>query len=485
MPESRSPSPSARSSVCLQAGADGPALSTVERPADKSGMHPLRRNALVMPIALALSLGAAAPAAIAAPEVLIADEGAAMSVATDPGSGRSIVISGRAARGSRDHPALELVATALDRGGRPSAAGSQIGEGMTPDMTFVGGPQVSVAVDVRRGRHLVAWSAHREGMGRTPCAAPPTPPWLTSPDDPPCAIVDREIHVRLVDRLGRPVGPQRQVTSIGPPASGEFSSAGAVVAYDARADTFLLVFAGRVSGDGARAALFSQRLRHDGRPLGDARRLALRRETLSVAPLAQLAADPRGGHLLVYTWGATAAQRRLYARRLTSDGRPAGRTTALTAAGAGSVQLAFDRRRRRALAVYSPAAPGAEQGVRARLLTTGGRPLAGPVDLPYRLGTGPVAVASDSQSGGWIYAFVRQRDRLVRQLLVQRARPTGRPAGTARLVSQPDHRASEPAVAAAPGGTLLAAWSETEIACDSGGGCRTGAASVHARLIRP
>ncbi|HEV2058336.1 MAG TPA: hypothetical protein VGR11_03200, partial [Solirubrobacteraceae bacterium] len=105
--------------------------------------------------------------------------------------------------------------------------------------------------------------------------------------------------------------------------------------------------------------------------------------------------------------------------------------------------------------------------------------------LRYRLGAGPVVVASDPAHGGWAYGFVRASAGPARQVFVQRATSTGRPAGTARMVSQPGHRAAEPLVTATGGGMLLAGWTDTEIVCDAGGGCVSGAASVRTRLIRP
>ena len=149
------------------------------------------------------------------------------------------------------------------------------------------------------------------------------------------------------------------------------------------------------------------------------------------------------------------------------------------------MELAFDGRRRRALVVYTPATPGGEDGVRARLLTAGGRALARPVDLPYRLGNGPVIVASDPRRGGWAYAFVREGKGLVTRVHLQRANADGQPAGSVQLVSQADHRAYRPTVTPVPGGALLVSWGEDQIVCHSSGSCTTGTTSVRARRIRP
>lgn len=455
------------------------------RSADKSRMHPSRCAALGALSAALACLALAAPVATAAPEIIVGEsQGILMNVAADPDSGRSLAITGRAMTDPHGYISFDLFASAIGSRGRADGAARSIGDGMKPDMAFNGGAQVSVAADSRRGRRLVAWSAHKDGMGQTACQSPA--PSLTFSWDLPCAQLDTEIFVRVLDRAGRPIGPQRQVTSIGPRASGQFGSSSASVAYDARADTFLLVFAARVTGVDAQAAIVAQRLRPDGEPIGGPRPLALQPAPVSIAPVSRLAADPRGGYLLAYTWGETFRDRRLYTRRLTPAGRTAGPTTALTTRGAGSVELAFDRRRRRALVVYSNAVPGAKSGFRARLLTAGGRPLAATADLPYRMGTGPVIVASNPDRGGWAYGFVREGDGLAREVLVQRASSTGRPTAAARLVSQPGHRAFEPAITAIPGGTLLVAWSEQPIRCDAGGGCIGGGGdSIHARLIRP
>ena len=119
----------------------------------------------------------------------------------------------------------------------------------------------------------------------------------------------------MLDRTGRAVGPERQVSSTGPPASGLFRAGAATVAYDARSDSYLVTFAALVTGDSEDAALVAQRLRPDGSPLGEARTLALQPEPLAKRPNATLVADPRGGYLLVYIWGQYNRQA-IYARRL-------------------------------------------------------------------------------------------------------------------------------------------------------------------------
>ncbi|MBW3607980.1 MAG: hypothetical protein KY463_06445 [Actinobacteria bacterium] len=437
-------------------------------------------------VVLLACVAATAPAAHAAPEVVVADgDGVLMAVAAEPGSGRSIAITGRAAPDGNGFVSLDLFASPLDAAGRPAGPKQLVGGGMKPDFSLIGGAQLSVATDTKRRRHLVAWSAHKPGMGRTACPPSGLQPSLMTADLPPCFTDDTEIFVRVVERTGRARGPERPVTNVGPPSSGMFSSAGASIVYDAKTDTVLLVFAARLTGEAGRAALLAQRLRPDGTPLGPPRRLALRPQALSAGPLTRLVADPRGGHLLAYTWGERDDDRRLYARRLTPAGQPSGPTRTLSADAVGGVQLAFDRRRRRALVVYSSAVPGAENGVRARLLSAAGRPLAAAANLPYRLRAGPVVVASDPARGGWAYGFVRDSSGPARQVFVQRATSTGRPAGTPRMVSQPAHRAGEPLLASTGGGTLLVGWTDTKIACDFGGGCVTGTSSVRTRLVRP
>ncbi|HEV2060670.1 MAG TPA: hypothetical protein VGR11_15055, partial [Solirubrobacteraceae bacterium] len=267
----------------------------------------MRSPRFVVPAALvALLAGFAtvAPAAHAAPEVVVAGgDGVLMAVAAEPGSGRGIAITGRGAPDGNGFISLDLFASALDAAGRPSGAKQSVGGGMKPDFSLIGGAQLSVATDTKRRRHLVAWSAHKAGMGRTPCPPSGLQPSLMTADLPPCFTDDTEIFVRVVERTGRARGPERQVTNVGPPSSGMFSSAGGSIVYDAKTDTMLLVFAARLSGESGRAALVVQRLRPDGTPLGAPRPLALRPQAQSAGPLTRLVADPRGGHLLVYTWG--------------------------------------------------------------------------------------------------------------------------------------------------------------------------------------
>lgn len=448
-----------------------------------------QRPALVatLLVALAAAVACAVPPAHAAPEVVFAQGESLMNVSAEPDAGTSLAITGRRLRDRFGHDSYDLRASPLDASGQTRGSGRLFGGAMKADMGMGSPPFVAVATDTRRGRHLVAWPAHKPGMGRTPCPPSELPPVFVFATNPQCAWTDSEIFVRVLDRSGSARGPERQVTSIGPPDRGEFSSAGAALAYDERNDSALLVFAARATGDEFRAALFAQRLSADGTPAGPVRLLALQPQPVGVGPLlARLAADPRGGFLLAYTWGSGLDDRRLFTRRLRHDGRPTGATSTVTGDGVGDIRLAFDRRRRRALVVYSSSAPGAETGVRARLLAAEGRPIAAPVDLPYRLGHGLPVVTSDRTRGGWTYGFVREFGTLRRlQVLVQRAQSTGEPDSAAQLVSQADHEAYMPAVAAVRGGTVLAAWGENEMPCPVGTGCMAGAPRVHARLIRP
>ena len=449
-------------------------------------MPALRRALLALLLAVVVCAGSPSPRALAATEVVIAN-GGFMDLAIDPGSGRGVAISSDLAPGSRPgNMTMRLYASALDATGRPSGAANLFGDGFSPD--FMGPHLIAMATDVRRGRHLVAYTATKPGMGSSPCEPLPTPPpgAIVFPTDPQrqCAIVDQEIFVRVLDRAGRAVGPERQITSVGAPASGLFRSGAPNVSYDARSDSYVVVFSALVTGDQQASALLSQRLRADGAPLGAPRALALQPEALAYRPQAALLADPRGGSLLVYTWGQ-AGQQRLYARRIRADGALQGPTSTLTGTGIGAFEVDFDRRRRRALVVYTRGG-GVEDGIRARLLSAAGRPLADPANLPYRIGAGAITVASDNDSGRWLYGFVREGKALERQAFVQSADRQGALQGPARALS-PDSNSSAapPLLTPARRGTVLARWFQAPINCDSGGGCTTGSGSLHLRLIRP
>jgi hypothetical protein len=457
--------------------------------ADTPIMRPLRSTVLppwlsapALALAAVLALASAPPAAQAAAEAVFARGESLMNVSTDPDRGTSLAITARRWQDDLNHDYYDLFASPLNAAGQPRGTSRPIGGAMVADWGMSSPPHVVAAADTRRNRHLVAWAAHKPGMAREPCApaAPPLPPVFVFPSDPQCARKDTEIFVRVVDRNGAARGPERQVTSIGPPTEAEFSSAGATLAYDERSDSALLVFGAHATGDEFRAALFAQRLAADGAPMGPVRRLALQPAPQSLVPLlARLVADPRGGFLLAYTWGGP-RDGRLYTRRLRADGRPSGGTTALTGEGVGDFRLTFDRRRRHALVLYSSSIPGADNDLRARLLRADGRPVGGPIDLPYPLGRGLPFAASDPDGGGWTYGFlreVRKADNLPgnHHLFVQRAGPSGAPSGPEQLVSQPEHEAYEPVVAGLAGGTALAVWGEDE--CPAGTPCLSGAPS--------
>lgn len=203
-------------------------------------MSALRRALLALLLAVVVCAGSPSPRALAATEVVIAN-GGFMDVAIDPGSGRGVAISSDLAPGSRPgNMTMRLYASALDATGRPSGAANLFGDGFSPD--FMGPHLIAMATDVRRGRYLVAYTATKPGMGSSPCEPLPTPPpgAIVFPTDPQrqCAIVDQEIFVRVLDRAGRAVGPERQITSVGAPASGLFRSGAPNVSYDARSDSY-------------------------------------------------------------------------------------------------------------------------------------------------------------------------------------------------------------------------------------------------------
>ena len=428
------------------------------------------------------------PGALAAGEVDVSvGEGGAVSVGSDPSSGRSLVVWGQGVPDGHGYVSLDLHSRVIDEDGSPAGPPRRIGGGAKPSMLFGGGGQMAaIAADSRRQRHLVAWAAHKPGMGRTPCSpAPPVNPLFG--EQPACAQADTEIFIRLLDRHGRPLGNELKVSNVGPPDSGEFFAASPTLAYDERSDSYLLIYTGALTTDQNQGALFVQRIKPNGYPDGPAAALRVQPQRSSHGPATRLAADPRGGFLLVYSWGATSTSRGLFAQRLTAAGKLTGTRSSLPTAaggGAGSVELAFDRRRRRALLVSSTSAPGSS-GYQAQQLRASGAPATAPVTLNLPDSNGAVLVASDPRRGGWSYGFGDTAPRLVSRVYVQRANAAGRPLATPRLVTAPDARALEPRLSATPGGTLIVAWSQQPINC-AASACTIGAPdTIMARLIRP
>jgi hypothetical protein len=445
-------------------------------------------------VGLALLAGIGAPPARAAPEVVIPNGGFA-DLAIDPATGRSVGISSDTAPGSvAGNMTMRLYATALAADGRPIGPPRMFAPVWSPDLM---GPRlVSVATDTRRGRHLVAYTASQPGMGISPCRplSPPSTPeaaamqaWLVG-DRSGCTVHDREIFVRLLDRAGRAIGPERQISSIGPAASGLYGSGAANVAYDRRSDSYLVVFNALATGDEDATAVLSQRLRPDGRAIGAPRVPALAPERMTARPQTSLVADPRGGYLLVYLWGQP-PQQVLYARRMAPDGTPVGPTSVLTGKGIGGFELDVDARRRRVLVVYTRSG-GIDDEIRARLLSLTGQPLGDVLDLPYAVGGGGVYVAAEPAGGRWVYGFSRAGNVLESQAFVQVADGAGRPQGPVRALSPAAGVSSgSPLVTTARGGNVLARWGETPVVCADGPYgeyCGYGASSaLHLRVMRP
>jgi hypothetical protein len=444
-------------------------------------------------LAVLLAMLAAVGAAPAAADVVLPDAGFA-DLAIDPGSGRSVAISSDTAPGSvAGNMTMRLFATALAADGRPIGPARVFAPVWSPDL--MGPHLVSVATDTRRGRHLVAYTASQPGMGISPCrplpaAAPEAAAmqaWLAG-DLSGCTIHDREIFVRVLDRAGRAVGPERQVSAIGPAASGLYGSGAANVAYDRRSDSYLLVSNALATGDEDATAVLSQRLRPDGRPLGGPRVPALQPTPTTARPQTSLVADARGGYLLVYLGGQPPRQV-LYARRLEPDGAPSGPTSVLTGKGIGGFELDVDVRRRRVLVVYTRSG-GVDDEIRARLLNLAGEPIGDILDLPYATGGGGVYVAAEPATGRWLYGFSRRGKELESQAFVQRADAAGRPQRPARPLSpSAGFSSGSPLLTTARGGNVLARWGETPVVCaagDYGEYCEYGTSStLHLRLIRP
>jgi len=443
-------------------------------------------------VLLAMLSIAAAPTRAEA-DVVIPDGGFA-DLATDLGTGRSVAISSDIAPGSvAGNMTMRLYATALAADGRPTGAARMFAPVWSPDL--LGPHLIAVATDTRRGRHLVAYTASKPGMGISPCRPlPPAAPeaaamqaWLAG-DLSGCATHDREIFVRVLNRAGRAVGPERQVSSVGPAASGLHGSGAATLAYDRHSDSYLVVFNALATGDQEATAVLSQRLAPDGRRVGTPRVPALAPEPTTPRPQTSLVADPRGGYLLVYLWGR-APQQVLYARRMDPAGAPSGPTSVLTGKGIGSFELDVDARRRRVLVVYTRSG-GVDDEIRARLLNLAGEPIGDILDLPYAIGGGGVYVAAEPASGRWLYGFSRRGKELESQAFVQGANGAGRPQGPARPLSPAGGTSSgSPLLTTARGGNVLARWGETPVVCaagEYGEYCGYGTSStLHLRLVRP
>jgi hypothetical protein len=463
------------------------ALTSCAGHVDRKSMRRLPTRSLILPLALAL-IAWGVPAATAAPEAeLFAGDGGAVSLDLDPATGQTLAVWGRGVPDGHGFVSLDMYARMVGEDGRPRAAARRIGGGGKPSLLFGGGGQMTaMATDSRRHRRLVAWAAHKPGMGRSPCATTLTPAQLALFGEPACERADTEIFARLLDRNGRPLGNELQVSDIGPRDRGEFASAAPALAFDGQADSYLLVYAAAVTGDDTRGALFAQRIKRSGYLDGAPTRLALQPQAVSFAPVSRLVADPRGGYLLVYAWGEQTSQG-LFAQRLTASGALAGGPVALAPAdgtGVGSFELAFDGLRRRALLVSSTGAPGSS-GFSAEQLKASGVPATSPVPVPAGDGNGNIRVAPDTRAGGWTYAFVRDGPRLVSRVYVQRASASGRPLGRAIAVTGEDDRASEPSLAATGRGTVVVGWADEPVTCQANACTGGGVGTVNVRLLRP
>lgn len=445
----------------------------------------MRARSLLVGVVLALAVPAATAHA-GAPVDLSGRTGGSPALAADPSSGRTLALWGRPGPDGFGNVSLSLSARVLSAGGRPIDTPRQIAVGLKPAL-FVPGTVAVAAADPRRGRFLVAYAAHRPGMARAPCPVIPAagPPLPAGPIV--CAITDTEIFVRLLDRRGRPLGPERQVSSVGPAERADTAGTAPVIAFDERSGSYLIVYAGTVDSAGDRAALYARRLSGAGVPEGEAVPLGPQPGAVAQSPYTRLAGDPRGGFLLAYLWGQSATDRALLTQRLGADGRPTTTTQTLPTpggAGAGSVEMAFDRRKRRALVITSTSAPGSS-GFQAQQLRADGQPATPPVRLPDGGGNGPVLAAAHPRAAGWVYTFARSARRLARRVYVQRASAGGRTIGRRRLVTPAGARASEPQLATTSRGGVVVAWSEEAINCRGSACTGTQRLRTYARVVTP
>ena len=338
---------------------------------------------------------------------------------------------------------------------------------------------ISVATDVRRGRHLVAYT-RPSGMGSSPASAPRPPPGaIVFPADAQreCATLDRRSScacsiarafrsVRSGRSRARAVG-ERDV-SLGKPN----------VAFDARADPMSWSFSALLTGDQQAAALLSQRLRRRG---------AAGRATPARPAVRALSYRRKRRCLPIH--GAARCSSICGARAVSSvftppnevDGALQGPTSVLTGTGIGS---------------FESISIG---GGGARLSSTprwgcGGRhsrtatpcrrsPARRTRDLPYRIGAGAISVASDNDSGRCCTGSARGKALETPGVRSKRRQPR-RPEALARAAPDSNSAAAPPLLTAGRRGTVLASGSSRRsCATPAAAVRRTG--SLHLRLIRP
>ncbi len=404
---------------------------------------------MVRRVRIALAAAALCCSADVAQAADLAVEGGDVRFPAEASSRGTLAVFSRFERAADGTAGLDVLARRVGADGRPQGDAVLVGKGAAPGPGLVG-EAYAVAFDRRRTRWLVAWSGREPGMAQASCGPPQTFPVST----PACVQAKREVFVRVVDADGGVADPARRITATGDPGDAYASGAAPAVAYDSRADRFLLV---SVAADPRRlgGTLVSHVLDRAGAPVRDGTTLPL----TGNAAATELVSGPDGGYLLGFAGfgGSDPAERELRVRPLTAAGRPRGRTVTVSPSGgpgASGIRLAMDRDRGEALAVWAEARSGASSGFRARRLTVGGRPRGGGVPLPFTVGTGRVDVVGFGR--GWLFGVTEERPEIGHAVLVHRGRADGRVVGAARVVSDDD--AVTPGLADLGKGRALVGW---------------------------
>jgi hypothetical protein len=279
-------------------------------------------------------------------------------------------------------PDNEVYARSVLSGGRPRGPVVRVSQMGPEGVPGYQAANPAVAFNSRRREFLAAWSGNGTSEARRACPAPPPGPFPVPPHlGGDCYETDEEIYVRVLDRVGRPRGPQRRITSIGPDDRVEYPAYLSSLIYNRTANEYLVVFSAVVADNRARE-VFVQRLDSRGQEIGaDDRRLTNRTPGLFPGGGSQPVADGRAvwdpsskRYLLVYSFNPGGEEDKLYSLLLSARGKPLRADRSLRQRGA-SVALALNRKAGGVLAVW---AGGFREPVVVRKLDVRGRPVSRP-----------------------------------------------------------------------------------------------------------
>jgi hypothetical protein len=189
--------------------------------------------------------------------------------------------------------------------------------------------------------------------------------------------------------------------------------------------------------------------------------------TVSAPAVASAGASDR--FLVVWAQGRADATARVWARTVGLRGA-VGRARPVSPAGedARSPAVAWSGANESFLVTWSGSAGDVRRAVHVRRISADGRPLGPAARVSGEDAFTPAVTASDA---GWVVAW-RGSARAEQQILARRLAGSGRPAGPPVRVSRPSGGATFPAVAAGPGGVLVA-WRAAV----------AGELEVHARVL--